>query len=150
MSSLKRHISIQPVSREHHSALLFCWHIKQGILKNVSIERMRDYAKWFWLTHISGHFEFEEKFMLTIPNIEEELINRTLMEHAILKDLFNSTDEMGLKSLAIKLEEHIRFEERLLFNEIERVASEDQLQNILDNTNKNSECPVWHDAFWKE
>lgn len=150
MSSIKRHISIQPISREHHSALLFCWHIKQGILKNVSAQRMSNYALWFFETQIERHFEFEEKFMLPILIYEKDLVNRTIKEHSILKELFKSTDEIGLTNLAKKLQEHIRFEERLLFNEIEKVASHEQLHIILENSMNNSECPVWQDTFWKE
>lgn len=150
MPSIKRHLSLQPVSREHHSALLFSWQIKQGILKNISPQRMSDYASWFWQNHIAGHFEFEEKFMLTIQDVERELVHRTMQEHAILKELFKSTHEAGMKDLATLLEKHVRFEERVLFNEIERVATGEHLQIILENSNKKSECPVWHDTFWKD
>ena len=58
-------------------------------------------------------------------------------------------DEGTLESLATAVNDHIRFEERTLFPEIEQVVAADQLQKIHDAlTRAEKSHPSWPDAFW--
>src|SRR5690606_27308397 len=49
---IKRNENLMPVSREHHATLLFCWKLKQGVKKEVSADRMKNYIHWFWKNHL--------------------------------------------------------------------------------------------------
>lgn len=147
---IERNKNLQPLSRDHHHSLLLCWKIRTGFLKGVAVERIKAYADWFFEHHIQPHFELEEKHIFPILGKESELVKKAIAQHKRLVRLFNDSDNL-LKSLTLieeELEQHIRFEERVVFNELQKVATEQQLIIISklhadgkfkDNTN---------DPFW--
>ncbi len=148
---IKRHKSIQPLSRDHHHGLLLCWKIRQGFQKNVATERIKSYADWFWKDHLAGHFTVEESLLFPILGNEHELVKKALAEHRRIKRLFKDK-ENPLKSLNIleeKLESHIRFEERILFNEIQTIANEEQLRSLDQHLNQDTYTDKWEDKFWE-
>ena len=148
---IKRHISLQPVSREHHHGLLLSWKIKEGFKRQIAMERIKRYTDWFWENHLLAHFEFEEKYLFPILNKEDKMIKRVLREHRRLKRLFTATDkiEQNLSLIEEELIAHIRFEERILFQEIQTLASEEQLKMIEQVHSKNM-VEEWRDEFWVE
>lgn len=114
------------------------------------MERIKRYADWFFQYHIRPHFELEEKHIFPILGNRNELVKKAIAQHKRLTRLFNDADNIFKSQTLIEeeLEYHIRFEERVLFNEIQKVATEQQLKLITklhadgkfkDNTN---------DAFW--
>lgn len=148
---IKRHPALQPLSRQHHFGLLFSWKLRKGFSKNVAIERIQEYAKWFYKHEIKPHFSDEEKYLFPILNEDHELIERALKEHRRIKRLFSDTKnpEKSLSRLEEELDAHIRFEERILFNEIQKVATEAQLQKVDEIHNEMEKTPDYHDPFWE-
>ncbi|MAP80824.1 MAG: cation-binding protein [Aequorivita sp.] len=148
---IKRHSALQPLSRQHHFGLLFSWKIRKGFSKNVEINRMQAYAKWFFKQEIEPHFYDEETYVFPILEEGNELVERALKEHRQLKRLFNDTENPGktLHQLEEELDAHIRFEERILFNEIQKVATEEQLQKIEEVHSNLEKSPDYHDPFWE-
>ena len=147
---IKRSEFLKSVSREHHHGLLLCWKIRTGFQNKVEPERMKKYADWFYGNHLLPHFEVEEKYILPILGDENELVKRTLKEHLGLKRLFEFSEEK-LKTLSLiekELDSHIRFEERLLFNEIQLVATDEQLQQIKLNHSDDRFVDDLTDPFW--
>lgn len=147
---LKRHKSIVPLSKDHHQALLLCWKIRAGFKKNIELERIKSYCDWFWENHIQPHFEIEEKYVFPVLGIEHDLIKKALAEHHRLKSLFESEIETN-KTLSLieeELENHVRFEERVLFGEIQKVASDEELKNI-EKYHQDNFFDDWEDEFWK-
>lgn len=147
---IKRALALKPISIEHHHALLLCWKIKTGFTKGISVTRIKAYVDWFYQNHLIPHFELEENYIFPVLGNENTLIKQAITEHHNLIRLFtNSTEiEIALKEIEIALEKHVRFEERILFNEIQKVATAEQLATIekvhiegkfIDNTS---------DAFW--
>lgn len=57
---IKRTKSLTPLSREHHKGLLCVWKIRQGIKKEIEIERIVAFCNWFWETDLEHHFQKEE------------------------------------------------------------------------------------------
>lgn len=149
---IKRHEALKPLSREHHHGLLLCWKIRQGIRMDVEIPRIKAYTEWFKIHYLDPHFETEEKYIFPVLGNENELVKRALAEHRRLKRLFEQdTDiEIALNSIEEELDSHIRFEERVLFNEIQEVASAEQLEEI-ENHHSGIEFndDDWQDHFWK-
>jgi hypothetical protein len=147
---VKRHEALKNLSREHHQALLLCWHIKEGLKKKVDPLRIRSYADYVWENHLRKHFEIEEKYLFPILGKDHELIKRAIDEHLKLESLFNSESEPLniLQHIEEELEAHIRFEERVLFNLIQEKATEDQLRFRAVNST-GSACIIWEDEFWK-
>ncbi|GGH41963.1 cation-binding protein [Mangrovimonas yunxiaonensis] len=149
---LKRHKALQPLSREHHHGLLLSWKLRAGFKKNIEIERMKTYADWFYNTHLIPHFDTEEAHIFTLLDSNHDLVKRALAEHRRLKRLFNDADNVA-KSLGLieeELEQHIRFEERVLFPEIQKIATEEQLEHIEKIHHPDEKfVDNLDDEFWK-
>lgn len=147
---IKRIEALQPLSREHHQGLLLAWKIRTGFAKDIAVERIKVYVDWFYEYHISPHFEVEEDLIFPILGNADELVNLALLQHKKLRQLFLKEDDLTstLQQLEKELTNHIRFEERVLFNAIQNIANKNQLdlieevhqsQDFIENTN---------DPFW--
>jgi len=149
---IKRHPALQPLSRQHHFGLLFSWKLRKGFQKDVSLDRMTKFADWFYENEIKPHFHDEEKYVFTILDEEDELIQRALKEHRRIKRLFKDTKdpEKSLHRLEEELDAHIRFEERILFNEIQKVATEEELAKIEEIHSELEKTPDYEDPFWED
>lgn len=147
----KRHEALQPLSREHHHGLLLSWKLKTGIKKNVAPERMANYAAWFYENYLVPHFEAEEKFVFPVLGDAHPLIAQALEEHRQIRKLFVSQNTLtaNLSTVADLVEKHIRFEERVVFNEIEKIASAQQLQMIHQHHSVSAFCDNLQDVFWR-
>ena len=146
---MRRHEALKPLSRGHHLGLLLCFHIREGLKKHVDTERIKAYADFMWENHLKQHFITEEKFLFPILKNNNVLIIRALNEHKRLDDLFHTDTDLSytLSMIEKKLEEHIRYEERNLFNVIQEKANDFDLENLLLHS-KETLCPLWKDEFW--
>ncbi len=149
---LKRHKALQPLSREHHHGLLLSWKIRMGLNKNVEAHRIGRYALWFYKTHLIPHFEMEEQHIFPILGSDHKLLKRALADHRRLGRLFAAEIEHveTLSKIEEELDNHIRFEERVLFPEIQNVATEAQLLQIekIHRPDEKFEDNL-NDEFWK-
>ncbi len=147
---IKRHPALQPWSREHHQGLLLSWKIKKGFALNVDPQRIKDYCDWFWKTHLLPHFETEEKYIFPILGEENHLTEQALDEHGQLRAMFeqNEADTDILSQIESLLNDHIRFEERVLFNAIQEVASNEELKLLKKVHSEELSCEIWTDEFW--
>jgi len=153
---LKRHEALKPLSRQHHSGLLFSWKLRKGFTENISIERLKEYTNWFFTNEIKPHFKLEEDHIFPILDKKHPLIVRALKEHRRLERLFHDCENVqnSLSLLEKELEAHIRFEERILFNEIQKVATKQEMEEItkihLDsNSDKDYQDPFWEKSNMK-
>lgn len=150
---IRRNEFLTPLSREHHHGLLLCWKIRAGYRKGIEVERIRAYAYWFYQNYLIDHFEIEEKYVFPVLGNDNALVKRALTEHRRLRKLFEGVDEES-KNLGLieeKLEAHIRFEERVLFNEIQAVASPSELKDVLARHSEHTTAQhidEWEDEFW--
>ena len=115
------------------------------------MERIKTYADWFFEHQLIPHFDVEEAHIFSLLDDDHELKKRALAEHRRLKRLFTDTKdvERSLHKIEEELEQHIRFEERILFPAIQLVATEEQLQRIAQ---VHDELPFednTEDEFWK-
>jgi hemerythrin-like domain-containing protein len=147
---IKRHIALQPLSREHHFGLLLCWKIRTGFSKGVAADRIKAYADWFYSNHLVPHFEMEEAHIFPVLGNEHELVQQALNEHKRLHSLFHAQEDSQnvLSDIEEELEKHIRFEERVLFNEIQKVATPEQLQERERLHTDEPFTEAWEDKFW--
>jgi len=147
---LKRHAALIPFSREHHHSLLLGWKIRKGLDKGVSVERIKKYTDWFFENHIEPHFEEEEKYVFPVLGDEHPQIKKVLAEHRRLKQLFNKKKdiEKSLYHIEEELDRHIRFEERELFQLIQKEATSSELQKIKDIHTEHDFIDNTSDEFW--
>ncbi|WP_207924641.1 hemerythrin domain-containing protein [Pedobacter changchengzhani] len=129
---IKRSEILKPLSREHHHALLLCWKIKNGLNKGVSPERIKKYADWFFKQHLLPHFDIEEKYVFIVLGDEHPMVKKAKGDHQHLIQLFTTDGnlEQKLQTIEETLQNHVRFEERTLFNEVQKYATESQLKDI--------------------
>ena len=153
---IKRNENIQPLSREHHFGLLFCWKLRTGLKFGIATERIIRYLDYFWTQHLQQHFRAEEE--LLFRKVNDPLCDRALQEHVQLKEMISSllarafaNEPAQLDKFAVTLTEHIRFEERMLFPHLEKVMSEAQLDKVgkmLNELHAEQFEDNFPDEFW--
>lgn len=148
---IKRKESLKPLSREHHHGLLLCWKIKQGKQRHIETGRIMNYLDWFWVHHLKAHFETEENHIFPILGNGHELVKRALEEHQTLRRLFESGTDFQdrINRIEETLDKHIRFEERILFKDIQDKASEEQLRQIQPFLSDKPFMDKLDDPFWE-
>lgn len=147
---IKRDPNLQPLSRDHHQALLLCWKIRKGFSKNVAPERIKAYSDWFFGAHILPHFKIEEKYLFPVLGSEDTLVKKALAEHRRLKRLFREEKdvEKSLHLIEEELDRHVRFEERELFGRIQAAATDEQLALIKQHHKEEKFEENTADEFW--
>ena len=151
LKPIKRHPALQNLSREHHDILVFGLRVKKGIAKQAKVSDLQDYSDWFWANYLKEHFELEEESLFPLFNIKSDLLQTALAQHQDLKLQFNKPEKSisDFKKLYESLKQHIRFEERELFNKIQNQVDESSLNNFSNLHKKQQACGVWLNAFWK-
>lgn len=146
---MKRHPSLQPLSDDHHRALVLARRLRRestgmdaGALARLAREVRQEFG-----AEIEPHFRVEERWML--PILEErgagQLVARAAEEHARLRALVRGHwSEDTARTLGGLLEKHVRFEERVLFPEAESVLSDAELASVRDAADtREGEGETW-------
>lgn len=134
-----RNKNLIPLSRQHHQALALCVRLDRAIRSGeVDLEAWQAEIQQQFDSEIGVHFTAEEdalfpaaaRFSDLQPRVEE-----LLTEHAVLRDYFAhaAARELDLQSLADfaqKFAEHIRKEERQLFEGMQRALSSSELDAL--------------------
>ena len=128
---LKRIAGLKPYSIDHHQGLLLCWKIRTGLKNNIAPARIAAYVQWFYKNELLPHFELEEKFIFPVLGGDNSLVRQAVSEHKMISLLIHEVGgEESLLQLAEVLEKHIRFEERILFEEVQKCATPEELAEI--------------------
>lgn len=155
---MKRNKNLQPLSRQHHNALMAVLLLKKGVQKNADAGVMKDFILSVWNDELKLHFNAEEKWM--IPNAEDDelylMYKRMLNEHQQLTEYIRqfemniSTNEI-IEQFYKLLDQHIRFEERIFFPAIEKHFTTTQLETICKHTKDthNESCASFPVKFWE-
>jgi hemerythrin-like domain-containing protein len=148
---MKRHEALVHLSRDHHFGLLLVWKLKQGLAKEVSVERMAKYISVFYQHHLKPHFFEEEETIFKILGEEHLLIKEAISQHRTFEKMilagFKNTNQ--IKKFRELLELHIRKEEREIFPEIENAATDEQLEALMKLNHPELKEPEYNDIFWK-
>ena len=148
---MKRHDALVQLSRDHHFGLLLCWKLKEGLKKEIAVERMEKYIRLFYSTNLKDHFAEEEESIFKILGNDHPLIAEAISQHQIFRKMvengFKNPEE--IETFRALLELHIRTEERVIFPEIEKQATDEQLEAILNLNHPELKEPEYDDLFWK-
>ncbi len=125
---MQRDKNLRDLSSEHHKALALARDITKACQDGSNDQELIARVKAIFKGELLPHFEIEEQAIL--PELtkvgEDALVQRTLGEHKQLKKLVAGIEELdNLRKFAETLKEHVRFEERELF---------EACQNSLDQT----------------
>lgn len=138
---MKRHTSLQPLSREHHEALLLSQLLKKNAPEYrglpVNTKEKIAYACDLYERNIAQHFLEEEEIISLTDSLDSALTEvnlEILNEHLQLRKLFallSSDPQPGLlDDIAQILESHIRKEERIWFPLLQQFCDEKLLAKI--------------------
>ena len=135
---MKRHVALQTLSREHHTALTLALACKRAA-QSGSEESIRDACekvRHVFAAELDPHFRVEEEALLPLLQQAGEavLVHRTLDEHAALRaqsGALRSHDPALLAAFGKALSDHVRFEESQLFPSAEQVVPLGQLEIAL-------------------
>ena len=137
---IKRHKALAPLSREHHHGLILAQLIKKDApdYKDLpkTISDKVEYTIDIYKNELVKHFTNEEEILYPAvknkSNEIDELFEEIISEHKKIKQLvvqleFSENKSDILNELGILLETHIRKEERLLFEKIQNLLSDEEL-----------------------
>ncbi len=151
---IKRSRELAPLSREHHDGLLFVWKLRQGSANGTPLATLQEFCKWYRHAHLDHHFATEEKLLTphleTVPDLKDQLLCEHEEIRGLLSTIVEEPDTVTIVLLANLLEKHIRFEERILFPDLESRLTPTQLQSILHQLEEEPTCSNdWNIEFWR-
>lgn len=152
---IKRSDQLKILSRDHHIGLLFAWKIKEGLRKNVKPQRLKNYVNFFFDNHLIIHFRDEE--VLLFNRFDELVCIQAKKEHQQLLNQLESINSAGPDNLDVYIQlikilnDHIRFEERVVFPHLEEIIPLSTLNLVNDFLEKDSHRlgDDYSDEFWK-
>jgi hemerythrin-like domain-containing protein len=132
---MKRHPVLQPLSDDHHRALILARRLRRLAASGDAVD-LRDLSREVRRTFeadLAPHFAVEEEVLL--PALRDagvaDPVDRTLDDHARIRALVaGAWTDATVRALGALLERHVRFEERELFPAAEQVLSADVLEAI--------------------
>jgi hemerythrin-like domain-containing protein len=139
-----------PLSRQHQHALALCVRLDRAIQAGeVDLEAWQAEIQQQFEQEIGIHFAAEEKELFPAAARFSELqplVEELLAEHGLLREYFSratirSLDSQSLGKFAEQLPQHIRKEERQLFEGMQKVMSSQELDALgaaLDQTLKDA------------
>jgi len=145
---MKRHEALQPFSRDHNVGLVLARKLSRADAEDPpGLKSLAQEVTAYWRGEMQDHFAEEER--LLSPLASPESARRLQREHAAIEELLQGgedrLDANALSTLGQLLDEHIRWEERGLFVEIEENATPQQLQDLALATSlvegKRAESP---------
>jgi len=153
---IKRSPALVQFSKDHHFALLLIWKIRQGMRLAIQPERINNYIIFFFENYLEDHFREEEELLFVHLDKNNEQGKIAVEDHKVLRQIVeeiksNPKSESMATGFADKLEKHIRFEERELFNELQNTLNESDLNMIaekMDTLHPALKEDNWKDTFW--
>jgi hemerythrin-like domain-containing protein len=136
MESMLRDKNLIPLSHQHQHALAMCVRLDRALAKsNADLAAWQEEIAGIWESEIRFHFEAEERVLF--PAAEkypalQPLVQQLIAEHKTLRDFFarakaRQMDAAALKIFGETLSQHIRTEERQLFEECQRQMAADEM-----------------------
>ncbi|MGH9578636.1 MAG: hemerythrin domain-containing protein [Terriglobales bacterium] len=136
--------SLAPLSRQHQHALALCVRIRRALQAGASGPQAPGADAWnaevrdTFAEEIGAHFAAEEA--LVFPEARRfpalaPLVEGLLRDHASLRELFQQADAgkldaTGLSDFARQLDDHIRKEERQLFEQMQELVPPERLEKL--------------------
>lgn len=153
---IRRHEAIVSYSRDHHYGLLLVWKIRQGLKQKTDSARIARYIHFVFQNDLDMHFRDEETNLFPLLESSHALRRRAERDHEGIRRLINglnaeTADPAELEKLASWLEEHIRFEERMLFAELQKLcppSAWNELEKLREFHSSDIDGS-WPDIFWQ-
>ena len=148
-----RNENLYVFSHEHHQGLIFTVRLRKA--HQASSETLKHYINDFWDNSLDSHFSNEERLFLDLIT-DKELKQRFLKEHKQIRDLLRDIgDSEGeivekAKRFGSLINDHIRFEERILFPWLQENLTLAELKKIGTSLNDSDVCShSFSPRFWQ-
>ena len=131
--------NLVPLSRQHQHALALCVRLDRAIQAGeIDPQPWQAEIVQLFEQEIAIHFAAEEKHVYPAAAKFTDLqpvVHELIAEHVHLRDLFGQAqaralDRAALSSFAVTLPQHIRKEERQLFESMQKVMTAEQLHTL--------------------
>ena len=134
---MKRHPALQPLSRDHHVALVVAQKLRRADAGDAGSAREAFLA--FWREHGAHHFRVEEDVLLPAfaahADPDVPCVVRMLLDHARIRAqaarLGPDAPVEALRALGTALEQHVRLEEREVFPLIEEALPAEAAEALV-------------------
>ena len=137
---MQRHPALQPLSRDHHDGLVIVRALNQaldGTLANREAAVRRFVTLWH--EEFQHHCHLEEQWIL--PHLDERMRDRMLEDHRRIREFAIASSELRsnpseplsidfIGELAAVFRNHIRWEEREVFQELQDTLRPDELSKL--------------------
>lgn len=135
---MKRDVALQPLSHQHHNELMGCLLIKKGVKKQADKKVLKDFTLRFWKDDLQQHLHTEESVLfpwLQRHHFEDQLITVLRRDHDTIRTVAErvETQDNGytvFNAFAELVEQHIRFEERVVFRKIQESLPDQELKQL--------------------
>ena len=151
---MKRAVALQPLSHQHHNSLMACLLISKGISKRANPDIISDFITRLYKEDLQPHFKKEEE--IVFPALKSQAMKTLLQrEHdtiSILAQRITNVHDYALMETFHKLlEQHVRFEERVVFNNVQEQAGEDVLHKMEEGLKDSvaRKCSDYPHKFWE-
>lgn len=149
LAPIKRENALRSFSREHHHGLLLSWKIRKGMKNNIDTERIWRYVDWFWNNLLSKHFKLENELLFSKLPSEDKTTEKLHTQRRRIQRLFEKKPKnvQTLSAIDEELERLIRFEERVILNQLQEILSPTELEQLETLTLPQFQ-ENWEDEFW--
>jgi hemerythrin-like domain-containing protein len=137
---MRRDASLHGLSHQHQHGLALCVVIRRTLGRDASEAARRDLAakiERMWEAELEGHFAVEERVLFPAlrgridqPLLIDQLVEQHRELENRIQDLKASPEEHRLLSFAQLLNDHIRIEERQLFEQAQEHLNDDELAEL--------------------
>lgn len=137
---MKRSPVLEPLSRDHHQALVVAQRLRRASPETAA--EVRERFLDFWRSEQVRHFRVEEEVLLPAyaghGDPGHPLVVRVLVDHVEIRHRADrlarnpSPPIEALQRLGSKLAEHVRLEERELFPLIEAALPDEELEPLCE------------------
>jgi hemerythrin-like domain-containing protein len=134
---MKRRSELRDLSDDHHTALVIARSCKRAAsLSDAERSALSERLRVAFETHLEPHFEIEERYLLpALERLGERvLLERLQAEHADLRARAAGAGDSAdcIVAFGERLESHVRFEERVVFEQTQDRLAEAELAAILE------------------
>ena len=156
---MKRAEQLQKLSHQHHNGLMAVLLLKKGIHKYTAVEVLNAFIIHLWENELQAHFFKEEECLhpqfVHLPEMMQ-MYEQMKAEHHAIRQLIDairngeSSSELIISFYTL-LEKHIRFEERNMFEYIQKHSAAEQLAAVKKSLNELavSACSAYPVKFWE-
>jgi hemerythrin-like domain-containing protein len=136
---VKRHVALQPLSRDHHVALVAAQRLRRATAADAAAAR--EAFLDFWREHGALHFRVEEDVLLpafaAYGDPADARVVQMLVEHVRIRAATaalaeGEPDLDSMHELGAALADHVRLEERAIFPLIEETLPPDAAAALID------------------